>query len=131
MAPWSLSAVPQTPTAPPATPTANLAVSDPSTIAAVLTVVAAVVVNAWPNLNLAPFVPALSIVVAGLVASAVMFSKHHYAAGIAQATGAAAAAAAAVPKDAPPDLRTVVELVDRVHTTLQGMVDGGVAPPVQ
>lgn len=122
---WSFQAVQQP--APP-TPSANLTLTDPATWVAILTTLAAVVINAWPKLNLAPLVPSMSIVVAGIVASVVMFSKHHYAAGIAQATGAAAAAGAALPKDASPDLERIAGMVAQVNTALSAMVAGGVTP---
>lgn len=125
---WSFSAVQQP--APP-TPSSNLSFSDPSSLVAFLGPILATVLtglDANGTIKLAPYSTLIAWTIAGVVFVGVSFSKHHYAAGIAQATGAAAAAGAALPKDASPDLERIAGMVAQVNTALSAMVAGGVTP---
>jgi hypothetical protein len=76
----------------------KFSITDPATWGVILSAVAAVLTNALPGHDFASYVPAVSILVAGLVASFVLFAKHHFAAAVQTAAGTIQAASTVTPK---------------------------------
>lgn len=100
-------------TTPTSMPSANLSLTDPHTVAAILTSVAAIV-SVLFHRDYSAYIPAASIIVAGAVLVALLISKHLYAKALMTVASSTSAAAAVAPATVSADLTKAAQVATDV-----------------
>jgi hypothetical protein len=117
-------------------PSTNLSLTDRSTLLMIGTIVAAIVLNVFHK-DITAYVPLATTIAAGVIAAAVAFSKHHYAAAIASLNATVTSAASVAPSDLEAAVKVVVAAQAQLTSAAQSfgaiaslMAHSGLPEPV-